>query len=62
MDCSLPQGSCAGPILYLAYTSSLQDVIPRGIPLNGFPDDHSWKKSFHVDKKNRNLEKKQYTI
>ena len=54
--CSVPQGSCVGPVLYLAYASSLQDVIPRGMHLHGFADDHSVKKSFHANKKNRNLE------
>ena len=28
------------------------------MPLHGFADDHSVKKSFHTDKKNRNLEGK----
>ena len=57
LDCSVPQGSCTGPVLYLAYASGLQDVIPRGMSLHGFADDHSLKKSFHANKKNRNLEK-----
>ena len=58
LDCSVSQGSCAGPLLYLAYASSPQDVIPRGIPPHGFADDHSVKKSFCADRKNRNLERK----
>ena len=58
LDCSVPQGSCSGPVLFLAYASSLQDVIPRGMPLHGFEDDHSVKKSFCADRKNRNLERK----
>ena len=44
LDCSVPQGSCAGPVLYLGYASILQDVIPKGMPLHGFADDHSVKK------------------
>ena len=52
---SLPQGSCAGPVLYSAYASTLQEVIqdPDGssstykpIDLHGFADDHAYKKSF----------------
>ena len=58
LDCSVLQGSCVGPVLYLAYASSLQDVIPRGMPLHGFADDHSVEKSFHANKKNRNLQRK----
>ena len=52
---SVPQGSCAGPVLYSAYASTLQEVIndqdesPRinkSIELHGFADDHVYKKSF----------------
>ena len=46
------------PVLYLAYASSLQDVIPMGMALHGFGDDQSVKKSFHTNKKNRNFERK----
>ena len=35
IDFSVPQGSCAGPVLYSAYASTLQTVIPEGIDLNG---------------------------
>ena len=42
----MPQGSSVGSVLYLAYASNLQEVIPRGMPLHGFADDHSVKKSF----------------
>ena len=43
---SVPQGSLAGPILYLAYASTLSYVIPvtSMINLNGYADDHSLKK------------------
>ena len=47
-----------GPVLYLDFASSLQDVIPRGTPLHGFADDHSVKKSFNANRKNRNKERK----
>ena len=51
---SVPQGSCAGPSLFLAYASTLQEVKSiaehepgkHAISLNGFADDHSIKKSF----------------
>ena len=52
---SVPQGSCAGPSLFLAYASTLQEVKSiaeyepgkPAISLNGFADDHSIKKEFH---------------
>ena len=52
---SVPQGSCAGPVLYSAYTSTLQEVINdqdespiinKPIELHGFADDHAYKKPF----------------
>ena len=52
---SVPQGSCAGPVLYSAYASTLQEVTqdPDGssstykpIDLHGFVHDHAYKISF----------------
>ena len=59
---TVPQGSCARPVLYSAYASSLQTVIPEGVDVNGFADDHNVKKSFGagnkvVDKANRSVTK-----
>ena len=51
IDFSVPQGSCAGLVLYSAYVSSLQAVIPKGVDLNGFADDHNVKKSFEAGNK-----------
>ena len=31
---SVPQGSCAGPVLYLVYASTIEDVIPPHICLH----------------------------
>ena len=42
---SIPQGSCAGPILYLAYANTMEDVIPPHICLCGYADDHGIKMS-----------------
>ena len=48
---SVPQGSMAGPILYLPYASTLRHVIPDAsmINLNGYTDDHSLNKNFRAD-------------
>ena len=51
---SVPQGSCVGPSLFLAYASTLQEVKSiadcepgkPAIALNDFADDHSVKKEF----------------
>ena len=51
IDFSVPQGSCAGPVLYSAYARTLQTVIPEGTDLNGFADDHNVKKSFGAGNK-----------
>ena len=51
IDFSVPQGSCAGPVLYSAYASILHTVIPEGVDLNGFTDNHNVKKSFGTGNK-----------
>ena len=51
IDFSVPQGSCARPVLYSAYASTLQTVILEGIDLNSFIDDHNVKKSFGAGNK-----------
>ena len=53
IDFFVPQGSCAGPVLYSIYASTLQTVIPEGINLNGFVDDHNVKKNIQSWKKGR---------
>ena len=49
LDCLVPDGSLAGPNLYSPYASTLQEVVPGDVGLNGFADDHSLKRSFKVD-------------
>ena len=42
---SVPQGSCGGPVLYLAYSSTIREVIlDNTISLNGFADNHALDK------------------
>ena len=35
------QGSCAGPVLFLAYTSTFPQVVDSQFNIYGFADDHS---------------------
>ena len=42
---SVPQGSLLSPVLFNAYCSTLVEVIPTGISINGFADDYSLQKS-----------------
>ena len=51
IDFSVPQDSCAGPVLYSIYAKTLQTVIPEGIDLNSFVDDHNVKKAFKAGNK-----------
>ena len=38
--------SCSGPIFFLTYISTLNDIMPNGIDLYGFADDHILKSVF----------------
>ena len=40
----VPQGSCAGQVLYSAYASTLQEVVP--LDLHGYANDHWVKTNF----------------
>ena len=43
---SVPQGSCLGPYLYLAYASTLEDIIEDSqVKITGFADDHALRKT-----------------
>ena len=48
---SVPEGNLAGPILYLAYTSTLRYVIPdtNMNNINGYTVDHSLNKNFRAN-------------
>ena len=54
---SVPQGSCGGPFLYLAYSSTIIEVMPDNtISLHGFADDHALDKDFDPVKPNKESE------
>ena len=41
--CSVPQGSCLGPVLYLIYASTIANIIPENLHIYGYADDHAFK-------------------
>jgi len=51
LDVSVPQGSCAGPILYTVYASTIGDLFEKAIhTILGYADDHAMYKSFKPKK------------
>ena len=46
MDFSVPQASTQEAYLFICYASTLNEIIPKSLTLNGFADDHSIRKSF----------------
>ena len=47
---SVPQGSCAGPVLYLAYASTMGKIIQDTIGIHGYADDHALHRTFSTSK------------
>ena len=54
MDFSVPQGSTQGAYLFICYASTLNEIVPKSLTLNGFVDVHSIRKSFKPTVPNRN--------
>ena len=54
VDFSVPQGSTKGAYLFICYASTLNEIVPKSLTLNGFADDHSIRKSFKPTVPNRN--------
>ena len=51
LDYSVPQGSVQGAFLFIAYASTLDQIVNNNkLTLNGFPDDHSVRRSFKPSK------------
>ena len=46
---SVAQGSCSGPVLFCLYSSTLPKLIPAGINLQAFADDHTISKGFKLN-------------
>ena len=44
---SVPQGSLCGPVLYNAYASTMNTVVPPTIAIHTYADDHALKKEFN---------------
>lgn len=54
LDCSIPQGSCLGPSLFVIYTSSLLKVIEHHLlQVHCFADDMRLYLSFRTDDDNK---------
>ena len=51
LDYSVPQGSIQGAFLFVAYASTLDEIVDSTkLELNGFADDHSVRRSFKPSK------------
>ena len=53
---SVPQGSIQGAFLFNAYASTISEVIPPSLELNGYADDYSIRKLFKPGNINSNTE------
>ena len=56
LNYSVPQGSVSGANLFTVYCAPIESVIPAGITINGFTDDHSIRRSFNADSQDQELQ------
>ena len=53
----VPQGSCAGPVAFLGYISSLYDIVDNHLPdVEGYADDHQLYLAFQPDSEESAME------
>ena len=62
-----PQGSIQGAFLFVVYASTIPEIIPDSLQLNGYADDHSLRKSFkpgiiHKPTNNKKIDDETCTI
>ena len=43
---SVPQGSCAEPVLYLAYANTIKEIVPTSESIYDYADDHTLMNCF----------------
>ena len=57
IDFGMPQRSTQGAYLFICYASTLPEIAPESLILNGFTDDHSIRRLFRLEKRNTNKDK-----
>ena len=67
MHFSVPQEPIQGAFLFMTYASTIPEIIPNSLQLNGYADDHSLRKSFklgiiHEPTNNTNIDDETCTI
>ena len=50
----LPKGSTLDAFLFNCYASTLSEIVPYSLTLNGFMDDHSIRRTFKPETTNTN--------
>ena len=56
LEFSVPQGSCAGPILFLLHASTIAEVILPTLDIHGYADDHGIKGKFRAEWNDNKIE------
>ena len=56
LEFSVPQGSCAGSILFLLYASTIAEVVPPPLDIHGCADDQGIKGKFRAEWNDNKIE------
>ena len=56
---SVLQGSCAGPVFYKVYASTMREIVPQDTRLYGYADDHAVTRAFKAGDVQDELDNKQ---